>query len=368
MDKQSRFVAIDAMRGIAALLVVFYHLFGNLNGYKTHVYEWMPAILGTFFSNGHLGVPIFFIISGYVISYSIGTGTVDFRFALNFALRRAIRLDPPYWVTISIAMSFTYVSYHLFPDIGVRDLPSFQKLIAHTLYLQDLLGYGNIVPVFWTLCLEFQFYIVFMLTTLIGQYLIRRQSKFFNFPCLIILYLMGIWSVAINIGITQNPIHGLFLSHWLLFFLGVLLRWSTRDNLSHKWFWSFFALASFEAYIKVDENILIGLATALLFYYLDWKGSLSTALKQVPLQYLGKISYSLYLIHPVIGWDTISVGRKFLGPELNVFEAILLFILGTGISIFAAQMMYICFERPSVNLARRLKIRPSRNFSTAVSE
>ena len=60
-SQQTRLLALDGLRGIAAMLVVFYHLYGNL---QNSVQSWMPDLLAAAFLHGYLGVHIFFVISG----------------------------------------------------------------------------------------------------------------------------------------------------------------------------------------------------------------------------------------------------------------------------------------------------------------
>ncbi len=159
----------------------------------------------------------------------------------------------------------------------------------------------------------------------------------------------------IRAGVLNNPINGLFLSYWLLFFIGVLLRWSTRDGLPSVWFWSFFILVFLQGIISIDRPVLAGLATVLFFYILDNISRLDTALDNYIFQYLGRISYSLYLIHPIIGWQSISVGKRLIGPELSIVHGTTLFMAGTIVSVLSAHILYVVIERPSVNLTKRIK-------------
>ena len=63
----------------------------------------VPAPLETALKLGFVGVDIFFVLSGFVIAYSVREARITPRFLGRFALRRSIRLDPPYWITIAIA-------------------------------------------------------------------------------------------------------------------------------------------------------------------------------------------------------------------------------------------------------------------------
>src|SRR3970282_136585 len=96
----NRYRSIDGMRGIAALGVVVFHLAGNL---KPELSILLPDFINVIFSYGYLGVPVFFVISGFVISLSVKDSPITANYAGNFILRRSIRLDPTYWASIAVA-------------------------------------------------------------------------------------------------------------------------------------------------------------------------------------------------------------------------------------------------------------------------
>src|SRR5215467_8589533 len=96
-DGRSTF--IDALRGVAAFSVACYHIcrYGPI---PEPAREFIPGVLLAWFDHGWMGVQVFFVISGFVIAYSVRNARVTPRYLANYALRRSIRLDPPYWTTI----------------------------------------------------------------------------------------------------------------------------------------------------------------------------------------------------------------------------------------------------------------------------
>src|SRR5689334_6415897 len=87
-----RFAFVDALRGLAALAVCCHHIdrFGPL--WEPASYT-IPETLGTLFEHGRVGVKVFFVISGFVIAYSVRKVWVTPGYLGNFALRRSIRLE-----------------------------------------------------------------------------------------------------------------------------------------------------------------------------------------------------------------------------------------------------------------------------------
>ena len=123
---------------------------------------------------------IFFVISGFVIPFSVRNVKHTPGFLLRFAVRRSIRLDPPYWLTIILELSAIKLSLMLFPGLGTP-FPSVEQILAHFVYAQELLGFGSIIVIFWTLCYEVQFYIVFVSALVLARALRGRLGDRMTF-------------------------------------------------------------------------------------------------------------------------------------------------------------------------------------------
>ena len=156
---RGRFLFLDALRGIAALGVVLSHVVEgkHIDGLAAILPGWTVAAL----KHGGLGVGIFFAISGFVIAHSVYADRVTLRFVGRFMLRRSIRLDPPYWLAIALVLASAGLSAMVVPDKVPLDVSTGQ-LLAHLFYLQEILGYPHLNIVFWTLCLEVQFYLIYV--------------------------------------------------------------------------------------------------------------------------------------------------------------------------------------------------------------
>ena len=113
----------------------------------------LPGLITAPLSRGYLGVQVFFVLSGFVIAFSQRDTFVTLRYLGNFALRRSLRLDPPYWATIFAVIALNYVARRA-GQSGLEPLPSWPVVLANMAYLHDLLGLQQIVAVSWTLCIE----------------------------------------------------------------------------------------------------------------------------------------------------------------------------------------------------------------------
>jgi peptidoglycan/LPS O-acetylase OafA/YrhL len=356
-----RFTLIDSLRGIAALMVVVVHLSLPVEAVLS---DKLPAFINTLIKSGHFGVEIFFVISGFVIAHSIRNGNWSVRYLTQFALRRSIRLDPPYWAIISLEVMLIYLSLHFFPDLGT-DIPNIKQIAAHLIYMQELLGLGNLLPIFWTLAYEVQFYLV-LVGSLVVYAAIKNHSKKDSKLAFIIFVIISsfayLTSLAIFLHYLPPSIHGLFIDRWYQFFLGALTWWCTYNRHAPRLYflvWSFTLLASLFALDTAFErasSTLMVLSVCLLVYAAAVSDNLTRWLSSPKLLFMGTISYSLYLVHLPIGWRLIALEQKLIGDHNSLLIAVLELASGILISILAAWLLHIWIERPSLNFTRRVRL------------
>src|SRR5258707_37780 len=101
---------------------MFHHLHNNTEMEKP-LSKLLPHWLTLVFSRGVYGGQVFFVISGFVIAYSVRDMLVTPRSAANFILRRQIRLDPAYWIAVVISVASAAISVLFHPDRGARSCP-----------------------------------------------------------------------------------------------------------------------------------------------------------------------------------------------------------------------------------------------------
>jgi peptidoglycan/LPS O-acetylase OafA/YrhL len=357
-----RLAMIDGLRGVAALAVVVFHLYtGTLSGPLSRAF---PAPLRLAFANGRVGVQIFFVISGFVIAYSLRRRQITPPFAARFVLRRQIRLDPAYWTLLVISLLNLWVPTLWHPG-RPNDLPNLGQVAAHLFYVQGVAGAGYVVPIFWTLCIEVQFYLVFVLTLAAAQAAARlgrssdgNASRMTYIAALAPTALASAMLLLRNGGNTETwPPSPWFVTHWYLFALGVLACWAVEGRVKGPWFWGYaaatyvLAAAARGGWVPRPEPA-VGLITAALIYLSGRRGRLHDGLNNAFLQYFGMISYSLYLVHYDVGYRFLNAGYRLTGA--SVPAALAWFGLALAASVAAAHLLYVLVERPSLNLARRL--------------
>ena len=113
--KQNKIEVIQDIRGLSALMVVFYHCKSQLN-------EKDPSkdLLDGLFAGGAAGVDIFFVISGFIMVYCTSYTTFKNKAnaTLSFLLRRLVRIGPPYLILSTLYLLIAY-NYQFLSDISL---------------------------------------------------------------------------------------------------------------------------------------------------------------------------------------------------------------------------------------------------------
>ncbi|MBD1394717.1 acyltransferase family protein [Mucilaginibacter glaciei] len=309
---------INILRGIAALAVTWFHLTNNSSLGKS------VAATGQY---GYLGVEIFFVISGYILPYSMAMRSYRLADYGRFNAKRLLRIYPPYVITIILGIALMMVTKVPVPDSRI--------LLSEFAYLNSILGYFWTVPVFWTLAIEVQFYIFI---SLFYPLITSRSNTVF------VLSLLPMFALAFVIPSS-------FLPNWFgMFALGIVLFRKTELKLQPALFWSLtIAVAAFIMYVNGRYQSITALCTVLFILFIPAEKNNRLTSAGV---WLGSVSYSLYLIHWDWGRVMIAVSRHL--PLAGNYEWLRL-TFGLGMSLFLAWLFYTFIEKPSINLSNKLK-------------
>lgn len=342
--KSQRFEFIDGLRGLAALSVVLFHLHVAIDHLIPSAF---PSYLSQIFSFGYLGIQIFFVISGFVIAYSLRDIHINFAYFFNFFIKRSLRLDPPYWIVLGLTLLLAWVANLTFKSSEFYPFTPLQ-ILYNFFYLPDLMQVPLIVPVAWTLCIEFQFYIFFVFLGFLLQRLPLASPL-----ALAIWTGLSIFSLLQNTSLAIVPIKPVtFIPHWYSFFLGCCTCWSILGKVNKKFLLLNYGIIALGSLWTTTPHASISLATALLISFAYFQEGLHRYLSQKIFQYLGTISYSLYLIHWPVGMKLVHTGHKLISSN----AVFLLFILSLLLTLLFADLFYRLIERPSHHLSRQFHL------------
>jgi peptidoglycan/LPS O-acetylase OafA/YrhL len=240
---------------------------------------------------------------------------------------------------------------HLVPG-KVYQPPSVAVVAGHIAYLPVLLHQPLVNSVYWTLCLEFQFYATYVVLLWAVAGLRTKLSPEGAFACVFIpaLVISDLWSTG------QGPLNipGLFLGHWHFFLAGVAVWWAlySKSTASRVVFFAQMSwLAGVWAVLHAPA-VLVTASTAMAIYVAGRKGRLCSWLSARPLVMLGGISYSLYLIHNPITGAAFRAGYAVLGRSPLV--ELLWLVVVVLVCIGAAAIFNRFIELPALRLSRRV--------------
>jgi exopolysaccharide production protein ExoZ len=351
---------VDSLRGIAAMMVLCTHLLHSTVMDKP-LHHILPDPLTSLLSLGSNGVQIFFVLSGFVIVLSLGRLTFDGRVAATFALRRQIRLDPAYWVVLFVTAADLWIERRVGFTVG-DPVPGASNIFVNMGYLQALTGQNQIVKVAWTLAIEIQFYLfLLLLLSVANARIVRRTAarvvvvQLRALPWL--LWVTGgaslLWSAS---GERHND--GLWAgSVWFYFCFGALCA------LAHlracRWMHPFafgclIALSSLLPSSLDRAGLIAGLATAATIALGLHRPPIARSLGTPrALQYLGKRSYSIYLVHTVVISPIMRTGYKLTGESPG--WALGWTLVGGAAAMVSAEGLYRWVERPSLAFSEQVK-------------
>lgn len=320
---------INTLRGLAAVLVCIFHLVClPLNFLEnTDIYNFAPY--------GRFGVQMFFVITGVVIPITLINGKYNYLLFGKFIYKRIVRIEPPYLFSILIGILLLLMRNH-FLSKTPHDIPSVKNLLLHLGYLIPFVkGEQWFIIVFWTLAVEFQFYI---LISLFFPILISRK---------IAVRLIG-YCVVFTLALTLT--NTIYAPVWLpVFMMGTIYINYRYAKIKAIEFWIVLLIAtSFSVFLHSFIITIIAIATlGTIHFFSTFQCKLSN--------FLGSISYSLYLTHTIFGSSIIN----FFVPHVSALNTKLLVVLLSFIvSIAVAYIFYMLIEKPFQKYASRIKLQP----------
>lgn len=321
--KKKRLESLDSLRGVAALAVVLFH-------YTIIVHRFVPNLESPFtFPHGHYGVELFFIISGFVIFMTI----TRCKTGMDFIVSRFSRLYPAFWICVSL----TFILGISFPLLG-QDY-SFSQYLINLSMAQEYLKQPNIDGVYWSLTYELGFYFAIFCI-----YKLKLLSK--------IDYICLIWAgCAIFFHfyshLVPHPLHYLLLinKYAHLFAAGICFYQIQKSGFTPLRMLTL--LVGIIAQFIADG--LIGGFVVIVFFLLFYLAvnERIPILKNRVLIFFGAISYPLYLLHQMIGFQLINFTANSLG-----WSIIMAMLFTTFNVILLASIVTFIFDKPTTKFIR----------------
>jgi peptidoglycan/LPS O-acetylase OafA/YrhL len=340
-----RFQLLDPLRGLAAFWVFTFHY-----TFSDQFAARFPSLL-TVFRVGQLGVPMFFVISGYCLMAAIRLSMRHDEPIATFLRRRSLRIFPPYWCSLIVVallpfviealsalktgvfvaptaegnINLTYQRFGIFDWLRVATLT---QVFAHVEGARNLQAKFTIInSVYWTLAIEFQFYLVMTMALWLRTraVLLLGAVTVVSLP----LWYADLWKVS-----------GIFLPYWPMFAVGIGLYLAMEHDLtcrrivgsSHRAVavvglalaMGVFVAVTLRGTVTGDVAFTCGFGFVLWCLH-DFDSSYQSALERgalpirVPLtlfKFLGVMSYSVYLLHGRLQFLAHQLARQLLAAGI----------------------------------------------------
>jgi peptidoglycan/LPS O-acetylase OafA/YrhL len=339
---------IDAIRGIAALSVVYLHTTEAIRQTAWLVEKPILLVLGTLVDPGKLGVALFFLVSGFVIPFSL-KGRTKSEAIGKFCTSRAFRLYPLYWASILTALAVAAV-------VGSQQ-PTIRVLLWNFTMMQQFAGVDNLMGLYWTLQIEIIFYALCVALYLLGY---LNRPSYVAGSALLFLSIAFLASLVRNYADKKVPV-AVPLALCLMF-IGSLWRRFIIEGDRRCGLYSKLLMAatitSMPFISLLAYNHDMGFHETWYRYTLSYDGSLaafyllttSCKITNRWAVHLGRVSYSIYLMQGTV----LPLYQKFALPHLKTLPVHVHVLIVSSIVIGISGLTFRAIEEPDIQLGKKL--------------
>lgn len=361
MKQKIYFEALDGVRGFAIILVIIWHYIGiNWHpdeGWKTYV--WI------FCMQAWSGVDLFFVLSGFLITFKLIESKEDTHYFKNFYIKRFFRIIPAYYFLLFIFVCCFYL-FHFSKSALFQDpMPLWSYFVFVQNFFMAEYGFGaQWLGITWSLALEEQFYLLFPLaiyfikndklpwifilgyvfSVFLRYYFSKTNTGLYGYT-LLFSRLDSLFSGAFLALIYFNFKSELFLNKKLinilfavLFIFGLVFifgfkRFNMGGTIIHAYFSIFYTFL-----------ILVSLTKSIK--------SISKVFSSSVLKYIGKLSYSIYLWHQFSIFLIFEfVLNKY--PILNTSFDFVFVLISLFLTWILANISYFLIEKPFLEMRKK---------------
>jgi peptidoglycan/LPS O-acetylase OafA/YrhL len=334
-ENSQRLDFIDGLRFIAAASVLVQHIFEHTAAVAVFYY----------FASGIFGVVLFFFVSGFIIPHSVRKGFDPESFVIN----RIFRIFPAYLVVLAALLVLGTLGIQPW-GVQVQGLGS-AALLANVLLVPEYVGAPQLLGVAWTLPLEFAWYGVCALVYVAGG---SRWAFATSLAFSLSVFFLAVGSLALGLrlplgrlGLVNAALLGYICYLWFTQQLGTRqLRAATLAFAVSMAIAVWVSFGYFQHPTTDAWNAILawGAALALFMTALAIPSmQRSYLLTSDWLKYFGRISYSIYLSHPI-----------FIDLLLPTGSALALVAGSTALTLICSGLMFTYVEQPGVALGRRV--------------
>lgn len=335
-NKSNRMPLIDALKAVAAMLVLLNH-FSSYGPLAEAARDAFPAIFDWCFEYGRMAVQVFLVIAGFLAARGLSAqGEALAVSPLPLIWKRYLRLAVPYLAAIGLAIIAAALANQWLDDEAIPDRATFAQWLAHAFLLHNLLGFEALSAGVWYIAIDFQLFALMTLLLWAGR---ARLVA----PALVLLV-----ATASLFWFNRDA----SWDNWAIYFfgsygLGAAAWWASDRRQLAFWMGAIVTVAVAALVLDFRLRVALALGVALLLGFGRRTGFLESWPDVKPLAFLGQISYSVFLVHfPIL----LLANSLYFQLELSSPDSVVIALaLALTVSIGTATLFYRWIESPEAN-------------------
>jgi peptidoglycan/LPS O-acetylase OafA/YrhL len=358
---QKQFGLINLLKAGAAQLIVLHHLafYGPMADAARPL---MPSIIDWLDHNGRIAVQAFLVMSGFLVAKSLSpAGQPGIGNPLVTIWRRYIKLAPPFIVAMLLAIGASALARTWMIHDSISAPPNLSQLAAHVFLLQSVLGYESLSAGAWYVAIDFQLYALITGLLWLGGRIAANRPTAWLMPLLVTL------GVSISLLYFNRDAD---FDVWAPYFfgsygLGILAWWAGDPRRPFVATFALLLMMIVPTVLALGLDFRIRIAVAAIVaccLFLFGRTRLNTYASSgwAVVNYLGKISYSIFLVHFPVCLVVNAAFTRFVPDDA--------YLQGAGVlwawtaSVAAGAVFFHCVETPLgrflAGLAKPVVVRP----------
>jgi peptidoglycan/LPS O-acetylase OafA/YrhL len=337
----SRMPLIDALKGVAAQVIVLHHL-ASYGPVAAMMNRLLPTVAGWLFDYGRMAVQVFLVIAGFLAARGLaGNGVPSVSHPGALIWRRYVRLVRPFLAAMLLAIACAAIARLWMDDEAIPDAPGLWQFLAHGLLLHGVFDVPSLSVGIWYVAVDFQLYALMLCLLRLASLLGRTETHQRALAQLLVAGLGVLALFYFNLNAD--------LDDWAIYFFGSYALGAMAYWLSEKGQGGInpgmvlLGLVGVAALVfEYRTRIALALIVALTLGYARVSGLLVRWPPSRVLAYLGQISYSVFLVHFPVCLVVNAVFEHF--TRHRPLAGVLAVLLAWGGSTLAGGIFYRLVE------------------------
>ena len=323
----SRLPFIDALKALASQLIVVHHLafYGPMSDYALPL---APELIPWLYDYARIAVQAFLVIGGFLAAQALARdGRLTNKPVYALLWRRYLKLAPPYLGALLLAIASAAIASHLIVHESIPEPATLARFLAHLFLLQGVIGYDGLSAGVWYIAIDFQLYALLLLTLWLGRRALP-QAPLAGRALVVTLLLASLFCFNRDDR----------LDNWAIYFfgaygLGATVYWNVQRGKAPAWLGMVVALVIAALQIDFRLRIAVALCVALALGLARYSGFIETWPKARFVAWLGRISYSVFLVHYPVCLLINTLFERFVPhtPAIQLFGMLVAWIASVGV-------------------------------------